>query len=125
MAKELMGAVVSRGKIEATYRYSIAGALKTDRKEKGWPAEVLAAGEALIDAAQDVAEDAGNVGGVQIYTAITDPAGTPFSGPGELVDINFVPGNSPQAVRIGDDEAVPAALASARAALVSAIEAAL
>jgi hypothetical protein len=125
MAKELMGTVVTKGKIEATYRYNIMGATKTDRKEKDWPAGVREAADQLLNVAQTLAGDVGKVQSVQLYTAATDPEGTAYSGPGELVDIAFMPGASPASVRIGDDEAVPAELAQAREAFKSAVAAAL
>lgn len=125
MAKQLMGAVVSRGKVDATFEFEIAGSKKTSRKDKDWPADVRAKADALMAAAQAVAGDLGTVASVQVYSPATDPDGTDMSAPGDLVDIQFRPGSSPQGVRIGDDEAVPAELAAARDALKSAVAAAL
>lgn len=126
MTKTLMGAVISPGKIEATYRYAAFGAVKVARKEDGWPDAVVAQAAAFL---ADIDAEAGALGAVvkvQIYTPITDPQGHPgFSGPGECIDIEFAPGNSPPQLRIGDDEVVPAKIAADLVALKAAIEGAL
>jgi len=126
MAKELMGAVVRKTKIEATYRFDFMGAVKVAKKEADWPAEVLALGVALIAACDDLTPDLDDVIEVQIYTTITDPDGNPpFSDPGDVVDVAFTPNSSPRSARVGDDEVVPAEVAAARDALRTAIQAAL
>ncbi len=124
MASTLMGATIAAGSIEAVYRYEAFGATKTTTKSTGWTSAVAAAATTLLSATQQAAGDAGIVVKVQIYTPITDPQGSPgFSGPGEQVDVTFRPGNSPEATRVGDDEVVPPAIASARDALKAMLQA--
>lgn len=126
MSNVLMGVIATPGRIEATYRYTVFGATKTAVKKTDWPEEVQTAAAALLSVCDSEAGAVGTVVQVQTYTAITDPVGYPgFSAPGECLDITFQPGNSPAGVRVGDDEVVPTAIATARDALAAAIEAAL
>jgi hypothetical protein len=124
MASTLMGATISTGYIEAVYQYTAFGAVKVGTKASGWPPEVTAAATALLSATQAEAGEVGTVVKVQIYSPITDPQGAPgFSAPGEQLDVTFQAGNSPQSVRVGDDEVVPATIAAARNALKTALQA--
>jgi len=126
MAKTLMGAIARNARVEATFQFDLFGATKVGRKEKDWPQAVLDASAALVKAADDAAGAHGTVVQVQVYTVLTDPDGHPgFSAPGELIDVKFAPGATPTEVRVGDDEVVPTAIATARDAFKAAVEAAL
>jgi hypothetical protein len=83
------------------------------------------AATALIDACDAETVELDDVVQAQVYTAISDPAGAANAAPGDCVDVTFRPGATPQQLRAGEAAAVPAAIATARDAFKTAVEAAL
>ncbi|HEY9078839.1 hypothetical protein [Magnetovibrio sp.] len=117
MAITFWGGIATKSKIEATSEWaSVDGTIKkVQRKESGFSTASETARDDLIAAADALTPDLDDVKQVQVYSAVTDPE----TG-GALVDISFKNGTS---MRIGDDEAVPAALATARDAFIAAVTA--
>lgn len=129
MASTLMGAVITGSQanpvLDATITTTAFGASHISHKKDGWPAAVTTAISALWAA---VLNDDGGLqpSEIQIYMPCCDPAGhPPYAGPGECVDLKFVPGSPIAGLRIGQLAAVPADIAAARDALKAAIAAAL
>lgn len=114
----LIGAVVTADTVTASYAADGAIVVRSD----GWGSAVMDAAAALMAAAAITASPS-LVDQVQVYTAASDPDGTEFSAPGEIVDIKFAPGASRPGTRHGAEAPAPIALAQARDALKSALNA--
>lgn len=124
MAKTLIGAVATKSGVSAWYRDTSLGT--TDHGTEGpWPQTVRDAADALIAACDAETEELDDVVQVQVYTAISDPAGAANADPGDCVDLTFRQGSTPAQLRAGEAAAVPDAIATARDAFKAAIEAAL
>ncbi|MEQ9416651.1 MAG: hypothetical protein RJQ08_03810 [Salinisphaeraceae bacterium] len=118
MAKTLTGAVLTVDSI--TVSYTEDGVPGVD--DGPWSSSVTTAATTLRSAvATALGSDADRV---QVYTAASDPDGAENADPGDIVDAWDGGGGNPD-MRFGDEEAVPDAVATARDAFKSAVEAAL
>jgi hypothetical protein len=125
MAKTLIGAVATKSGVNAWYRLTALGSTQDLSANGPWPQAVTEAATALIDACDAETVELDDVVQAQVYTAISDPAGAANAAPGDCVDVTFRPGATPQQLRAGEAAAVPAAIATARDAFKTAVEAAL
>lgn len=124
MTKTLMGAIAGKAGVETTFQFIAFGARKVAVRADDWPPSVLEAASALIAACDQETPDLDDVVSVQVYTPLTNPTGTAFCDPGDIVDVTFR-GGSVTRVRVGDDEVVPLPVAAARDAFKAAVTAAL
>jgi len=117
MAKTFWGGVATKSNIEATYEWaSVDGSItKVKRKDSAFSAASETARDDLVAAADALTPDLDDVKQVQVYSAKTDP-----DTGGQIVDVQFKNGDT---MRIGDDEVVPAVLATARDAFITAVTA--
>lgn len=118
MPRTLTGAVISGDSITATWI------------EDGTPGSGAGPwGAAVTDAASDLqsavdAEFGEPAAVVQVYTAASDPDGTPNADPGDIVDAWDGANGNPD-MRFGLSAAVPNAIATARDAFKAALAAAI
>jgi len=88
MSKILMGAVVKKNDVQATYRVTVLGETQVKTKAKDWSEALLAKVAEFVKAADALTPELDDIIGVQVYTEITDPIGG-----GLLIDLIFVDGN--------------------------------
>lgn len=81
----LMGVVVKKGTIEATYKVTVLGEESVKVKKDKWSDDVMQQAKAIIKLCDDLTPEIDDVIGVQLYTPITDP-----DNDGKSIDLLFV-----------------------------------